>query len=326
LTRRTCGAFIRLKSYFWNEFLEFPTGEAAEMPDDVLTGPVRRPHNRYAGLAGSIHNDAVASKLGFRGGTVAGSVHMDQFVPLLLEAFGTRWFETGGLSLYFRSATTGGDPVRAQVRRPGRDGDGDGDGDGAQVAVRMTEPDGTLVADGTASVGNPGAPSAVFGRDLRPADPGALRILARLRPGQSLGTLRLVPDRDRQLDVLDRNQMTEPLPWYRSGSPWGGPVAAPSTVVGLLYAEILTPVRESLGPRVGLFGAIDLRFTGGPVLLDQAYDVSGQIVALSETPKTEVLWFDSWAEAGGRRVATMRMMLRSMKAASPLYPELAAAR
>jgi hypothetical protein len=288
------------------------------MPENTLTGPVRRPRNRYAELPGSIHNDEVASKLGFRGGTVAGSVHMDQFVPLLTELFGSRWFESGGLSLYFRSATTDGDPVQAQAERPDRPED-------AQVAVRMHEPDGTLVADGTASVGTPAAPSAVRGRDLRPADPGSLRILARLRPGQSLGRLRLSPDRDRQLDALGRGQLTEPLPWYRSDSPWGPPVAAPSTVVGLLYGEILTPVKESLGPRVGLFGAIDLRFTGGPVFLDQAYDVCGEIVALSETPKTEVLWFDSWAEAAGRRVVTMRMMLRSMKAASPLYPELAGA-
>ena len=55
------------------------------MPEDALIGPVRRPHNRYLELPGSIHNNEVASKLGFRGGTVAGSVHMDQFVPLLLE-------------------------------------------------------------------------------------------------------------------------------------------------------------------------------------------------------------------------------------------------
>jgi hypothetical protein len=64
------------------------------MPEDALIGPVRRPHNRYLELPGSIHNNEVASKLGFRGGTVAG-VHMDQFVPLLLDAFGPAWFETG---------------------------------------------------------------------------------------------------------------------------------------------------------------------------------------------------------------------------------------
>ena len=287
------------------------------MPEDALIGPVRRPHNRFLELPGSIHNNEVASKLGFRGGTVAGSVHMDQFVPLLLELFGPSWFETGSLSLYFRSATTDGEPVQARAERPDQPKD-------TQIAVSMNETDGTLVADGTASVGDPGVPSAVFARDLRPADPGSLRILAAFRPGESLGPLRLNPDAERQREVLER--MTEPLPWYSSDSPWGGPIAAPSTVVNLLYGEILTPVKEKMGQRVGLFGAIEIRFSGGPVLLNQAYDVSGEIVALSETPKTEVLWFDSWAGARGQRVATMRMMLRSMKAASPqLYPELAGA-
>jgi acyl dehydratase len=289
------------------------------MAEDALIGPVRRPHNRYLELPGSIHNNEVARRLGFRGGTVAGSVHMDQFVPLLLELFGPSWFETGSLSLYFRSASTDGEPVQARAERPDRPGD-------TQIAVCMIEPGGTLVADGTASVGDPGVPSAVFARDLRPADPGSLRILAAFRPGESLGTLRLSPDAGRQRDIVDRGQLTEPLPWYREDSPWGGPIAAPSTVVSLLYSEILTPVKEKMGQRVGLFGAIEVRFSHGPVFLGETYDVSGEIVALSETPKTEVLWFDSWAEAGGQRVATMRMMLRSMKAASPQhYPELAGA-
>ena len=48
-------------------------------------GEFRSPRNLYSGAEASIHNDAVASKLGFKGGTVAGSVHMDQFVPLILE-------------------------------------------------------------------------------------------------------------------------------------------------------------------------------------------------------------------------------------------------
>ena len=156
-------------------------------------------------------------------------------------------------------------------------------------------------------------------RDLRPAGPASLRILARFRAGESLGTLRLRPDQARQFDIVDRDQLTEPLPWYREDSPWGGPIAAPSTIVGLLYGEILAPVKAKMGQRVGLFGAIDLRFSHGPVFLDQTYDVSGEIVALSQTPKTEVLWFDSWAGTGGQRVATMRMMLRSMKAASPQH-------
>jgi hypothetical protein len=85
---------------------------------NVIAGPVRRPCNVSAHVQGSIHDDATATALGFRGGTVAGSIHMDQFPPLLLEAFGQGWFETGSLSLYFRHATTDGEPVQAFVERP----------------------------------------------------------------------------------------------------------------------------------------------------------------------------------------------------------------
>src|SRR5215475_5505174 len=135
------------------------------MGDDVITGPVRTPRNLAANVTGSIHDDTTATALGFRGGTVAGSIHMDQFPPLLLDAFGPRWFEDGGLSLYFRNATTDGEPVLALVERP------PSDGSDAQVRAWATTPAGVLVADGTAGAGDPEASSALHGRDLRPVDP-----------------------------------------------------------------------------------------------------------------------------------------------------------
>jgi hypothetical protein len=82
-----------------------------------------------------------------------------------------------------------------------------------------------------------------------------------------------------------------------------------------------------MGPRVGLFGAIEIRFRRGPVLIGTTYTVTGEIVALSQTPKTEVLWYDSRALGqDGAVVADMRMMLRTMKASSPLYRSEGAAR
>ena len=287
---------------------------AAEGND--IAGPVRRPRNPSAHVQGSIHDDSTATALGFRGGTVAGSIHMDQFPPLLLEAFGQGWFETGSLSLYFRYATTDGEPVQAFVERPSAAGLD------AQVRAWMTTPDGDLVCDGTASVGRPAAPSALRGRDLRPVDPGRLRMLKALRPGDLLGDLPVAVKAERQLSLIDHGVMTEPLPWYTGASPWGGPVASPSAVVDLLYSDLLADFRRSMGPRVGLFGAIEIRFAAGPVFLHRSYQVSGEVTALSETPKTEVLWFDSRArDEDGVLVAEMRMMLRQMKQSSPLYQE-----
>jgi hypothetical protein len=279
-------------------------------------GLVRRPRNLYSGSAGSIHDDATATRLGFRGGTVAGSVHLDQFPPLLVRAFGERWFETGSLSVYFRNATTDGEPVQAFVAAPA-----DAVSD-QQVPVWMSQPDGTLVAEGTASIGRPAEPSALFARDLRQVDPTTLRMLKDVRPGDPLGPVEVTVEGERQLISLREGYLTEPLDWYGESSPWGPPIASPSTTVSLLYNELLGPLRERLGPRVGLFGAIEIRYHAGPVFLGRSYTVSGEVVGVSETPKTEVLWFDSRAhDSDGRLIAGMRMMLRSLKASSPLYAQ-----
>lgn len=282
----------------------------------VIAGPVRRPRNLFAHAPGSIHEDATAQGLGFRAGTVAGSVHMDQFPPLLLTAFGNAWFETGSLSLYFKHATADGEEVQAFVARPERTAD-------AQVRAWLTTPDETLAAEGTAAVGSPADASAVRARDLRPVDPARLRILAAVQPGDSLGELMVPVNADRQRTLVEQAYLTEPLPWYSGSSPWGGPIASPSTVVDLLYRELLAPLKESIGTHVGLFGAIEIRFEHGPVFVDRTYRVSGEVVAVSETPRTEVLWYDSHAtDDAGERVATMRMMLREMKASSPLYADV----
>jgi hypothetical protein len=245
---------------------------------------------------------------------------MDPFAPLLVEAFGPRWFETGSLSLYFRNGTIEGDPVQAIVERPTVSGAD------LQVRAWMIEPDGTVVAEGTGSVGNPSEPTAVYARDVRPMDPELLRILRNVHPGDRLGDLETQLASDEQRQLVEEQLIAEPLAWYTEASPWGGPIAAPSAVVRLLFKELTAPLIAAQGPRVGLFGAIEIRFVSGPVHLDRIYNVSGEVVAVGETPKTEVLWFDSWAsDSDGQQVARMRMMLRQMKAASPFYPELAVA-
>jgi hypothetical protein len=283
------------------------------MAVDVLAGPVRRPRNLAAGIAGSIHDDATATALGFRGGTVAGSIHMDQFPPLALRAFGNGWFEDGSLSLYFRHATTDGEPVRVFLDPPPRQRD-------VQTRAWATTSDEVVVAEGTAGRGQPAEQSALRSRDLRPVDPAQLRILAGLGPGATLGEVTTSPDGERQRRRIAQDGMTEPLDWYTGPSPWGGPIAAPSAVVDLLYARLLDDAKASMGEHVGLFGAIEIRFGSGPVLLDGRYRVTGEVVAVSQTPKTEVLWFDSRAYGeDGELVADMRMMLRQLKQSSPLY-------
>ncbi len=119
--------------------------------------------------------------------------------------------------------------------------------------------------------------------------------------------------------------MTESPDWHTGASPWGGPIVP--SVVELLFGRLLAETKDRMGPHVGLFGAIEIRFHRGPVLIDREYTVTGEVVALSQTPKTEVLWFDSRAlDSDGSLLAEMRMMSRQMKLFSPLYQDQGAAR
>jgi hypothetical protein len=259
--------------------------------------------------AGSIHDDATATRLGFRGGTVAGNVHMDQCAALLVEEYGKRWFERGALSLYFRNATTDGERVQAICEVPLG---------GVQVQVWLRREDGLEVASGTASLDDHSA-SALRSRDLRPVDPATLRILKGLVPGARIGEWHVELDGAKQAARFAAGAISDPLNWYARDSPWGGPIATPSTAVDLLWGVPMQGLQGILGEAVGLFGAIEVAHHEGPLMLGAAYRVSAEVVAVSESPRTESLWFDSFAHQGDELIASHRMMLRFMKASSPLY-------
>jgi hypothetical protein len=308
------------------------TATTIEVRDGFHRGPERAPENRAfvaarrstggraLDPATNIHDDETAQKLGFKGGTIAGSIHMDQFVPVLLDAFGERWFESGSLSLAFRNATISGEPVIAMV---GEVADGiDTDVEAVQVAVRMERPDGELIAEGTASVGAPASPTHLEAIDMRAAeDPSTLRILDGVRGGDALPGHEVTLDPSHLRARIDAGALTEPIDWYTGASPWGGPVANPSTMVQLLRNR-----PGDFGPHVaaavGLFGAIELRHHAGPVVFGEDYRVEGEVVAVGSSPRTEYVWYDTRARDSAERVvASMRMQLRWMTASSPLYQD-----
>jgi hypothetical protein len=279
-----------------------------------LVGPYRRPRNLAHSQKGSIHDDATATKLGFRGGTVAGSIHMEQFPPILLRAFGQRWFETGTLSCDFRNATVGEEAVRTLAQAPVVGVED------AQINVWMERDDGLQVLEGTASLGKPAAPSLLRPKLAEVREQGEIRILTDLRAGQELAA---VPTR---VDLADAGvasrieALTEPLAWYTGPSPWGGPVLNPGLVVHAMVAiQQRMPVRKA----VGLYGAIEIAHVRGPVFANHDYEVTGEILAVGTTPKTEYVWFESrMRDAGGTEdVASMLMQLRFMKDSSPLWAE-----
>jgi len=104
--------------------------------DGFMFGSWRKGINAARNAKGSIHDTATATKIGMRGGTVAGTVHLDLFAPLVKELFGQRFFERGTLSMFYTFATIDREEVRAVVQVPPK-----GAKD-AQVQARVDRPDG----------------------------------------------------------------------------------------------------------------------------------------------------------------------------------------
>jgi hypothetical protein len=275
-----------------------------------LAGEFRAPRNAWQGAPGSIHTDEVASKLGFKGGTIPGSVHMDQFVPMLLEVYGPKWFETGDISLHFVQATVDAEKVRAVVR-PGEE----------RARLTMFNEAGALICEGTASVNAPDPKAELVGRmeAQAAAEPGRLRILADLAVGDETGgyTLTVTEEHlEKSLKIL-----TEPLPVYARDK-----VLPPSHLVSLAHGSrkhVMAKVKNS----VGLFGALEVRQLKGPLHAGVEYAGRTNLLKLTESPRTENAWYDVFIAdpKTGEDLASVRFMLRFMKASSPLWAEGASA-
>jgi len=294
---------------------------------DSLTGPWRRPqqmlHAQVYDSHASIHDDATAQKLGFQGGTIEGPTHFSQFAPLCERVWGKAWFETGCLSAHYRNPVFEGEEVQAILAKP-EPGE-------LQCAIQMLKRDGTEVLRGTASVGNEGLVTALDQRltELKPlADPVILRDVkvgmktarqtVRMGFDQNMGDLYPFSLADK-LKVI-----TEPSPWYRSGSvsPWGRPVI-PMEMLSVLFQyrarEDRLPIR---GPAVGLFADQEIRLSRGPLFAGEHYQTEREVVALSGSRRTESLWVRTTGFASdGLVVATMLLNLASIKDSYASYQQ-----
>lgn len=276
----------------------------------AITGEWRRPVNTAAHQKGGIHDDDTATDLGFRGGTVAGAIHMEQFPPLLLEMFGADFWQTGTLSMYFRSATVDREPVRCLTTEPKRVGNI------RRTNVWMEKEDGTIVASGTASCGGHDEKSELRRKleSIRPIS--ELRILKNLKVGARCEDQRCFVENsflDAQLGVI-----TEPLSCYKTSNEFSGRVLPVTQVVRAFDAPEVALITEVEPPFVGLYGAIEIEFINGPVLAETEYKGSGEIVGLSDSPQTEILWRDSILMTD-KPIARMLKMDRLMKNSSPRW-------
>lgn len=279
--------------------------------DAAITGEWRRPTNTAADQKGGIHDDETASDLGFRGGTVAGSIHMEQFAPLLEASFGEAWWQTGGLSLYFRTATVDQEPVRCFASTV------ETAGSISRVHVWMENEAGDRIVSGTASCGGFDEDSELRTRlkEIRPMT--ELRILEQTKVGDVASDVaaRINGSQvDRQLKVI-----TEPLDCYQNADRFGARVLPMTGIVGIFNPAEQVIAKPAIQPFVGLYGGIEIVFLNGPVFADTDYLTSGEIVGLTDSPKTEVLWRDMLLTSNDQPIARMLKMDRIMKDSSPLW-------
>jgi len=302
----------------------------------ALCGPLRKPRQMLADQTydghKSIHDDAMASGLGLRAGPIEGPTHFSQFDPLLHHLFGQAWFETGCISAHYQNMVVEGEEVRAFVDpQPGTSG---------FARIRAEKRDGTPVLTGTASIGDAEAlpheiaqriarlrpaSALVINRDLKVGQRGA--VVERIRMGfdQHMGDHYPFTLADK-LAVI-----TEPSPWYGrdtgAQSPWGRPVIPMEMISVLLGSTSAQSGLSGRKPAVGLFAGQQIRLIDGPLFVDQDYELERDIVALSESARTESVWIRTRVHEAGSRKLVAEMILNGavMKASYPDYEKEARA-
>lgn len=264
----------------------------------TITGPFRTPMQmldtqEYGGHM-SIHDDATAEKLGFKGGPIEGPTHFSQFIPLLYRIWGKAWFETGCISAHYQNACIEGEEVKAFTELPGEEE--------RQVRIWAEKKDGTPVLTGTASIG-PGHPESELERRIKLLKPVTkLVILHDINAGDKGARIEHVKmDFDQNMGALypftlnhKLEKITEPSAWYTAEdgpeSPWGKPVI-PLEMVSVLTQytneQAQFPVR---GPAIGLFADQEIRMIKGPLFVGKDYNLDREVIALSESRRTESCW------------------------------------
>ncbi|MBP7335701.1 hypothetical protein [Niveispirillum sp.] len=279
----------------------------------VLVGPARSPRQMLAvqddGGHASIHDDATAQAIGFKGGTIEGPTHFSQFVPLAFAIWGERWLSHGCLSVHYRAPVFEGEQVRAYLRRP--------QGDAVITEIWMMRDDGTEILRGTASVG-PDFPASALDRRLTGLPPLADPvILADVKIGQRTPRRRVRMDFDQHMGALypftlaeKLARITEPSLLYDgSAHAFGKPVVPMEMISVLMQYTAREDGYRARGPVVGLFADQEIRLIDGPIHVGEDYDIEREIVFLSGSRRTESVWISSTLYRAGTMQPIARMLL-----------------
>jgi hypothetical protein len=245
----------------------------------------------------SIHDDKMAEDLGFSGAPIEGPTHFSQFIPMLHDIFGDTWFERGCISAHYQNMVVEGEEVRAFVE-PLVQGS-------TVVRIGAEKRDGTPVLTGTASVGPEYGETEITQRMARLKPSKQLVILSDLTVGQ-----KGAGNPEDVIMAFDQNMgnmypfslndklqsITEMHPYYTvdgaADTSWGQPVV-PFEMISVLANYTNRSGFVSRGPAVGLFAGQEIRLINGPLLVNHPYELEREIVALSESRRTESNWVRS---------------------------------
>jgi hypothetical protein len=296
----------------------------------VLAGPWRKPVNMLLKQSYdnhlSLHDDAMAQKLGFKAGPIEGPTHYSQFAPLGVAIWGDRFLAEGCLSAHYRNMVMEGEEVRAFIERePGDD----------HAKIWATKRDGTEVLRGTASVGLSAPPTALDLRlnELPPLDQPV--ILSDLKVGQKTARIPVRMDANQHMGALypfslneKLTAITENSPWYSGAdNPWGRPIIPVEMISVLLNHVARQDGLKMKGPAIGLFADQEISLIKGPLFVGEDYEIEREVVALSGSRRTESYWMRTrvYHPGSSEVIATMLLNHATLKDSYARYAEEKAA-
>lgn len=252
-------------------------------------GAWRRLINTAADRKGSIHDDAEAQKLGFRGGFVPGSVVGTATMPAIVDAFGHRWMEGGWYSLTFVSPVYIDDEVREVAQRAGE-----------TLAVQVVDRGGRLCCNGRAGLGAtiPWDPAA-------DGTHGAEGVLPGIEIGHAFLPHEFTPEREICLGTV--RSAGDSTPWYDGASPWGAAIVPPEYLHVVALHLVSRPDQPRV-PRVtgvrgpGMWAQHDLAIEG-PLFAGRPYTITERVADKGRSGRTVYLTYEFEVHEGAHRLA-----------------------
>jgi hypothetical protein len=263
----------------------------------AFEGRWRRLTNLAANKKGSIHDDAQAKSIGFRGAFVPGSTVATAAMPALFATLGPQWLEGGWYTFSFITPVYEDDEVHEVAER-----------DGDELALQVVNREGRVCSAGRAGLGyKPAWDPAQDGSR------GADGVFLNIAIGREVGEAEFTPTAEAVRPMLD--SAGDATPWYADASPWGGGVVPPEwlhrVALGMLREGGGEERLEITGVRLPTIWAQHDLAVGEPLPLDKTYRMREWVADKGVSGRTVFINYGFAVEdAGGREVAIGRHKIK----------------